>query len=104
MRKNMAKTKSQAREDAAFKKSIGERLKMARMQLEQAKPGTKVVDALGVSRQTWYNWEAGLRHFDPLTIRRFADEYDISIDWLYGRPTTMTFNAHSGTERKRSEK
>ena len=41
-----------------------------------------VANALGISRATYSNYEAGLRHPDPDMLKKLADIYAVSIDEL----------------------
>ena len=48
----------------------------------------QVADELGISRQTYSNYELGKREANYETLRRLADYFHVSVDSLLGTPAT----------------
>ena len=64
-------------------KVIGERLKILRIEagLSQAKIG----QLLSLPQASIYRYEHGLAAPTPKTFRWYADYFDVSLDYIYGR-------------------
>ncbi len=43
-------------------------------------------------------YETGDRNPDPLMLKRLADFFDCSVDWLLGRIDVKDFSGHKGIE------
>ena len=52
-----------------------------KMEISQAELSRRI----GVSRQTFNNYELGKREADYETLIKFADYFDVSLDYLLGR-------------------
>lgn len=63
--------------------TLGARLKTLRA--GSGKTQEEIAQALGTSRATLANWEVDRTQPDPDTLKRLADLYDVSIDYLVGR-------------------
>jgi repressor LexA len=46
----------------------------------------QIADELGISRQTYSNYELGKREANYETLRRLADYFHVSVDTLLGKP------------------
>ena len=47
----------------------------------------QIADELGISRQTYSNYELGKREANYETLRRLADYFHVSVDTLLGKPS-----------------
>ena len=61
-------------------KTLGEKIKRLRNKLTQE----ELAAILGVDRSTLASWEVNRREPDIATLRRIADFFGVSIDWLVG--------------------
>lgn len=59
----------------------------------------EVANLLGITRQAYSNYEGGKREPDHKTLKRLAEVFEVSTDYLLGRPggDTMTL---TGKEEK----
>ena len=64
-----------------IKAKVGERLAAARRILFDTSDGC--ADAMGVPKNTWRNWEKGVRYPDPYHIARFCDKTGFTTDFIY---------------------
>jgi transcriptional regulator with XRE-family HTH domain len=66
-----------------MKKEVGERLRAARERkgLKQ----NRVANYLGIHNSTLAKYESGEREADGETLKKMAEYYDISLDWVLGR-------------------
>lgn len=62
---------------------IGERIKSLRE--ERKITQQELARYLGVSQKTISNYENGERSPDPNTLRKIADYFDVTVDYLLGR-------------------
>lgn len=60
--------------------TLGDKLKQLRRQLTQE----ELALILQVDRSTLASWEVNRREPDIATLRRLADHFKVSIDWLVG--------------------
>lgn len=68
--------------------SVAERLKEIGRRITQAREAlglsqVEVCRMIEVGETTWNNWEQGKRRPDPLVMVRFAENYGITLDWVY---------------------
>ncbi|MDT3416133.1 transcriptional regulator with XRE-family HTH domain [Brevibacillus aydinogluensis] len=70
------------------KKILGERLKKAREQkgLKQ----NRVARTLGIHNSTLAKYESGDREVDIDTLKKLAEMYEVSVDWLSGHTDDPT--------------
>lgn len=69
--------------------SFGERLKKAR--LKKGMTQEFVAKKLGITFQALSNYERGLRDPDNELLRKMADLYNVTADYLLGRTEYRTF-------------
>lgn len=69
--------------DNASKVELAERLRVARERAGLSQG--QVASLLGMHRPTISQIEGGNRHVLAQELPRFADLYDVSVDWLLGR-------------------
>ncbi|TYP56803.1 helix-turn-helix domain-containing protein [Thermosediminibacter litoriperuensis] len=62
---------------------IGERIKSLRE--ERKITQQELAQYLGVSQKTISNYEKGERSPDPETLKKIADYFDVTVDYLLGR-------------------
>jgi len=62
---------------------FGERIQQLRLMHEETQKD--LANFLGVSRQTVANYETGKHEPDFETLKKIADHYKVSIDYLLGR-------------------
>lgn len=62
---------------------LADRLRRLRSQREASQG--EVANALGIGRATYANWETSRTAPAPDTLRRLADFYSVSVDYLLGR-------------------
>lgn len=46
----------------------------------------EVANEVGLPKTTYFNYESGRNEIDRELLIRFADYYDVSLDYLYDRP------------------
>lgn len=63
--------------------SLGERLKNARTKKDYTQE--HAANLLGITFQALSNYERGVRDPDPEMLKKMADLYNVSTDWLLGR-------------------
>lgn len=68
---------------------FGERIKSLRKR--QGMTQTQLARVLGLSQQAVGKWETGNSAPDQATLQRLADIFDVSIDFLLGRPEAGVF-------------
>lgn len=51
-----------------------------------------VADDLGFSESDLSRKERGMRSFSPEDIERFSEYYNVSLDYLYGKPESSGFD------------
>lgn len=69
--------------------AIGARLAAAREAVGRSQ--AEVCRAIGVSAGTWNHWEKGRRKQDMIALIRFANLYDVPLDWiLQGRTGNLS--------------
>src|SRR5262249_40115651 len=59
-----------------------------RVRQEPERLGLEVADmarAMGCTPQRWFNYEAGRRPLDLVTMLKFCDKVDVTTDYLLGR-------------------
>lgn len=69
-----------------FRVIVGRRLKEARNKAGMTQQ--QVADALGVARSTVATWESGQNDVDTATLKRLAEMYGTTTDWLLGSDDT----------------
>lgn len=65
------------------KKLLGERLKIARE--KKGLKQNRVAQSLGIHNSTLAKYESGDREVDIDTLKKLAELYEVSVDWLSGR-------------------
>ena len=50
----------------------------------------KIAEYLGVSQNTYSQYEIGVLHYPIEVLEKLADFYDVSVDYLLGRTNTKT--------------
>jgi len=65
------------------KKILGERLKIARE--KKGLKQNRVAQSLGIHNSTLAKYESGDREVDIDTLKKLAELYDVTVDWLSGR-------------------
>lgn len=74
------------------KKRVGENLRLTRLALGLSQKD--LAGAIGLSeeqRTAYQNWEAGARLIDPLYAIRLAEQFALTLDWIYrGQAGTLS--------------
>lgn len=65
------------------KKEVGERLRYARER--RGFKQNRVAKFLGVHNSTLAKYESGEREADIETLKKMAEHYEVSLDWIMGR-------------------
>ena len=68
-------------------KSLGDRLRHLREKLEWSQKDAAY--RLGTYQQRYAHWENEITKPDPDEIKKLADVFGVSSDWLLGRKTSM---------------
>jgi|SRR5690606_24498095 len=73
--------------------AIGDRLRSLREQKGMSRE--QVADKLGLSYWAVAKYEGNKRNPDPEIIKKYADFFDISVDYIYEREAKAKYNAQN---------
>ena len=83
-------------------KILGERLK--KLRLEANLPQAKMASSLGTTQNAVFKYENG-ECFPPMRILLiYADYFDVSLDWLFGRCSNREGKLYTGVARNEQQR
>ncbi len=87
---HMAKISDMAGDDGAFRREVGQRLRLTReaLRLGQAEFAARA----GMAANTYNQFEHGVRLISPPKAAVLCDVYSLTLDWLYrGDPGNLPY-------------